>query len=380
MLRERIDLLKRYVPGLFEPGRLLYVGASPARFEVGPELAEVGHKITLLEVHEPYAEHYRRQPGMVQYVIQGDVRTAQLGACYDVAFWWHGPEHVPFEDVGLALARLEYHSKLVVVGCPWGEFPQESIDGNPHQAHQCALYPEDFRRWGYQVATCGQRDVRGQGYLIAWREVKPGPLRLPKTIACVIAYQEERMLPGCLESVAGQVDEIVVVDGAYARFPHEVPYSTDKTVEIALAYGARVIDCPEGKPWPNQVVKRTAYLVGEEGDWYLHIDADERLVGVLPVPQNGMHYAFHIFSRGGVASWSPRLWQHRGRMRYVGAHNALWSDDRLIHRKGATFVDPLLCRFAHLARYREVERQLDKREYYKWQKPHERAYRASLGI
>ena len=48
--------------------------------------------------------------------------------------------------------------------------------------------------------------------------------------ACLIARDEEKNLPRCLASLAGAVDEIVLVDTG----------STDRTCEIALDYGARV--------------------------------------------------------------------------------------------------------------------------------------------
>lgn len=199
-------------------------------------------------------------------------------------------------------------------------------------------------------------------------------------IACIIAFNEERMLPGCLESIQGQVDRIVVVDGAYSRFPHEVPYSTDATREIAWCYGAEFIECPKDadgvpQPWEDQIVKRSAYLVGEEGDWYFHIDADERLVGTLPEPENGKHYAFRIRTRGLHETWVPRLWQHRGFMRYEGSHNAVWSDDRLVHMKGVTKVPGEQARFLHLSHLRNAQRQREKRGFLPERRERERAYR-----
>jgi len=393
VIEERLELLRRYVPRLWErPGDVLYVGAAPQRFECGPELAQAGHRLTLLEVWPEYAALYQDHPD-VKRVIVGDVRNPPLGEYYDVVFWWHGPEHVERAEVRPTLNKLEALADLVVVGCPWGEYPQEAVDGNPHQAHRCALYPEDLRHWGYRVATLGQRDVPRRGALIAWREagelVRRGPW-LPEVIACVNAFNEEQMLAGCLESVQGQVSRVVVVDGAYAQFPHSEPCSTDATRAIALAYGAQWVDCPEdedGYPmaWADQVVKRSTYLVGSEGDWYLWIDADERLIGVLPVPEDGQHYALQINSRDGRVGWGPRLFQHRGQMRYEGSHNAVWSDERLIHERlihleGATFVEPEQCRFVHLAHLRNEERQIAKRQYYGWQTPAERGYRRAHGI
>lgn len=204
-------------------------------------------------------------------------------------------------------------------------------------------------------------------------------------IAGVIVYDEERMLPGCLESLAGQVDRIVVVDGAYAHFPHEVPHSTDRTREVVECFGAEWVPCPmgeDGEPraWERQPEKRSAYLVGAEGDWYLRIDADERLVGELPEPRSGMVYALRvIWWRGYLRPWVPVLFEHRGQMRYEGAHCALFSDGRLISRlKGARQWEGAF--LLHLKDERAAERQRAKRAYYAWQRSAERAFRERWNV
>lgn len=204
-------------------------------------------------------------------------------------------------------------------------------------------------------------------------------------ISCTIVFNEEKMLPGCLESIRGKVDRMIIVDGAYTLFPHEVPWSTDATLDIAWCYGAEIIECPrdaEGnrRAWHTQVEKRSAYFVGEGGDWYFHIDADERLVGELPEPRDGEHYAFRILNRHGRATRTPRLWQHRGFMRYEGSHNAVWSDNELVHLKGATPVPTDRARFLHLSHLRSAQRIRDKRIYYPEKNKLERPYRKAHSI
>jgi tetratricopeptide (TPR) repeat protein len=81
---------------------------------------------------------------------------------------------------------------------------------------------------------------------------------------CLIARDEERMLPGCLASVRGLADEVVVVDTG----------SRDGTREIAVRAGARVYD----RPWDDDFsAPRNLALAGATGDWVLQLDADERL-------------------------------------------------------------------------------------------------------
>jgi glycosyl transferase family 2 len=80
--------------------------------------------------------------------------------------------------------------------------------------------------------------------------------------ACVIASDEEERLPACLESLSF-CEEVVVVDGG----------SRDRTVEIARAAGARVVE----NPWPGFAAQRNVALDRASGDWVLEIDADERV-------------------------------------------------------------------------------------------------------
>jgi glycosyltransferase involved in cell wall biosynthesis len=84
----------------------------------------------------------------------------------------------------------------------------------------------------------------------------------PSLSACIIARDEARAIPDCLASVAF-CDEVVVVDSG----------STDATVDLALASGARVI----AQDWLGFAAQRNVALDHATGDWVLEIDADERV-------------------------------------------------------------------------------------------------------
>lgn len=83
----------------------------------------------------------------------------------------------------------------------------------------------------------------------------------------MIVRNEEHHLPDCLASIAGLVDEIVIVDTG----------STDSTIDIARSFGARVLE----SPWQGDFAgPRNLSLDNCASEWILYIDADERLRGI----------------------------------------------------------------------------------------------------
>ncbi|MDP9401624.1 MAG: glycosyltransferase, partial [Actinomycetota bacterium] len=81
---------------------------------------------------------------------------------------------------------------------------------------------------------------------------------------CLIVKDEEEMLPRCLAAVRDAVDEIVVVDTG----------STDRTREIALEFGAKLIEFP----WTGSFSDaRNVSFEAATGDWVMYLDADEVL-------------------------------------------------------------------------------------------------------
>ena len=89
-------------------------------------------------------------------------------------------------------------------------------------------------------------------------------LKRPLLTLAMIVKNEERFLQGCLESVQGVVDEIVIVDTG----------SNDKTIEIAKKYNSKIIHFK----WINDfAAARNESLKNATGQWILYLDADERL-------------------------------------------------------------------------------------------------------
>ncbi|MFA7288227.1 MAG: glycosyltransferase [Melioribacteraceae bacterium] len=85
-----------------------------------------------------------------------------------------------------------------------------------------------------------------------------------KLTLSLIVKNEEKYLKGCLDSVIGITDEIILVDTG----------STDKTKEIAARYEAKIFDYE----WKDDfAAARNFALSKTTGDWILYLDADERL-------------------------------------------------------------------------------------------------------
>ncbi|CAN5348189.1 N/A [soil metagenome] len=82
-------------------------------------------------------------------------------------------------------------------------------------------------------------------------------------LSVVLAVRnEETNLDACLSSIKDIADEIVIVD----------EHSTDKTVEIAKKYGARVYEEPHHEIF--HITKQKALDLAK-GEWILQLDADE---------------------------------------------------------------------------------------------------------
>lgn len=90
-----------------------------------------------------------------------------------------------------------------------------------------------------------------------------------KIVALILAFNEEQHLARCIDSLKGIATGVVVADC----------FSTDTTLEIARARGARVIQ----REWVNYATQFNWALtqLDADTDWVLRIDADEVLTPEL---------------------------------------------------------------------------------------------------
>ena len=144
----------------------------------------------------------------------------------------------------------------------------------------------------------------------------------------ITTLNEERHIADCIRSLQQVCDEVIVVDSL----------STDRTVEIAKACGARVISQEYLGDGPQKNVSRSHV----KNDWILSLDADERLDDDAVATIRGLdltrptHHAYGFRKKNYIGDRWVRcagLWPaFRGRL-YHKQH-VRWDD-----RKGHTKLD-----------------------------------------
>ncbi len=135
---------------------------------------------------------------------------------------------------------------------------------------------------------------------------------------CMIVRNEARMLPECLNSIAGVADQLVIVDTG----------SSDDTVSIATSFGAQV----HHFEWMDDfAAARNESIRHATGDWILWLDADERLMPasieplkrLLTPPRRPTIYQVQIRNlqvdkQSYTLSMSHRLFSRHPRLRFSG--------------------------------------------------------------
>ena len=173
---------------------------------------------------------------------------------------------------------------------------------------------------------------------------------MPQSLSVVIiAHNEEANIARTLESVLPLVKatngEIIVVDSG----------STDRTIEIARAHGAKVFT----EAWKGYAAQKNSAIAKASGDWIMSLDADEALgpalvaeltellqrvgsgnewclTGAAPPQKSG--------AKQGEPSTKPEgFWMPRKNLflnRWI-RHGGFWPDRklRLFHRGHASFED-----------------------------------------
>ncbi len=168
---------------------------------------------------------------------------------------------------------------------------------------------------------------------------------MPPISAILITFNEERDLPAALSSLAGVVDEVVVVDSG----------SADRTCELARRSGARVLvraftDFADQKNYAASIATH---------DWVLSLDADEVLspelrasisawkqtepeYSAFKVARKTNYLGGWIYHSGWYPDYHVRLY-HRRYRHFVGAiHESVQSAGHAVDRQRKPAAPPIL--------------------------------------
>jgi glycosyltransferase involved in cell wall biosynthesis len=182
-------------------------------------------------------------------------------------------------------------------------------------------------------------------------------VRLASLSVIVITHNEAHNIEACLRCVAF-ADEVVVLDSG----------STDGTVELARALGARVSVSTD---WPGFGLQKNRALALATSDWVLSVDADER---VTPELQAQIQAAlktpgFDVYAFPRLSSYCGQFMRHSGWYpdrvtRLFRRHAAQFSDD-LVHERlvASSPVGQLTADLLHES-FLSLESVLDKANRY----------------
>lgn len=152
---------------------------------------------------------------------------------------------------------------------------------------------------------------------------------MKKISAAIITFNEEKNLRRCLESLKEVADEIVVIDS----------FSTDKTEEIALEFGARFIK----NPFKGHIEQKNFAISQASYSYVLSLDADEALSeelkqSILAVKKDLNEKAYSFFRRTRyVDQWIYHCgWYPDEKVRLFDRNFAYWGGHNphdIIHLK-----------------------------------------------
>ena len=134
----------------------------------------------------------------------------------------------------------------------------------------------------------------------------------------------------CVESIVDKVDRLVIVDGRYKDFPGDSWDSTDGTLEYILSIDKADVISTLGY---SELDKRNRYLEElSDGDIVLNLDADEVLVGKIPMFEAQFGIIDLIDNQcARKQQRATRLFRFREGMRYENVHYTLYWQGKMIN-------------------------------------------------
>lgn len=180
---------------------------------------------------------------------------------------------------------------------------------------------------------------------------------MKNTLSVVLAtYNEEKNIGECLEGVKQLADEIVIVDGT----------SSDKTVEIAKKYGAKIKKTSNKQ---NFHINKQMAIDMATCDWILQLDADEKVSDELKkeitsvlssnleangywIPRKNWFLGRFLMKGGQYPDYTLRLYRRgKGKLPQKDVHEQAVVDGEVGYLKGALLHYPYKSFMVYLAKW-----------------------------
>jgi len=169
--------LEACIPDIWNHDSYLYVGANEKRFHFKEKLRQLALcgdlMVDVVEANPDNISFLNKQT-WIREVCNDDIRSFAFNGGYpwmdgyDVIIWSHGPTCLDTKDLAeQTIQFLKKVSKLIVIMCPWGLYPESQDKKSYYDINKFALYPYFFEQLGFETNTLGSPDVAGSN-LLAW--------------------------------------------------------------------------------------------------------------------------------------------------------------------------------------------------------------------
>jgi glycosyltransferase involved in cell wall biosynthesis len=176
---------------------------------------------------------------------------------------------------------------------------------------------------------------------------------MPTIAGIILTRNEEANVEACIEGLRW-TDDLIVFDS----------FSTDATVELARAAGARVVQ----HPFENYGAQREAALGASDTEWVFFVDADERIPPQLAAeiqekinrPERGWWVPRHNYLFGKLTLWAG--WFPDYQLRVLHRTSAHYDPLRPVHEEvlldgQAGYLDTPLIHYNYRDRAQFIEKQ-----------------------
>lgn len=168
--------LKIYLLSLVDPACLVIDKAAKSILDVACGLGLPMQMIKMrmkversvgVDIFEPYLKECKRRKIHTEY-LKLDIRKLPFkNKSFDVVISLQVLEHLQKKEAWKVLDKMEkIAEKQVIVAMPIGEMYHPAVDGNKHQLHCSAFYPEEFTKRGYKIIRMGRKNILGEEGLV----------------------------------------------------------------------------------------------------------------------------------------------------------------------------------------------------------------------